>query len=1495
MYPAHRPYRRPARAPGFASLPSWRATAAAALLTCAVSPLAWGATFTANFADDPGGTALGIAEIEEGVLKLTDLADLPPADPPKSLPQNGSYILPDFNGGAAIQAFTASFKAAVGGGSSLGAQGFSFILASEIGSDVFREGGGNTRGLVISFDTIDNLAGFNAEGNEPGDAPGIIVKIAGAKVAAKSFRGIQTYPANSTTTRFANVEVKLDTDGTLDVTYDGVKVYDNVGIGYTPIAGQFGFGAGTAELTAAIRNNHWIDDVNITTTNVGGGAYVSAKSPAAQGVRADATVSIVVENLASSTVSMTFDGAAVTPNVTSQGNTRTVTYDPPGLLASGSKHAVVLTYDTSKTFAFEFDVASYVTIPASAKAKAGSVNTSSSGFKARPYQVASPAPSGVATAERQLAGLSGPNIADLSAGTGGLFNIETVNWDDDQAGAGSFTTDDAIVGYPGTTTDGNSAQDNLVIEAVAFVELTAGVNTLGVQSDDGFKVTIGGDPRDVTAPVVGSFEGVANNTFSFVVEEAGIYGLRLLWYEIGGDANCELFSLNAAGERILVNDRATAGHIKAYRDRTGAVAPFVSSVKPAPGETGVNPKLSVQVDITEDSTVINASSVVLKIKDITVTPTVTKSGKVTTVSYVHAGEVPADTYPVSLSYADASGNSAISSWSFSTAPGSCENIAGPAVTGYWSFDDGTLKATVGADMSYIDSSIASFYAFGTSGQGAFTDVPGINGKPVKFLSIPRNENGEDFRKTGLRTKPGLPANGGGANANVWTMIMDVYWGDGHGNGTVLRTHDLNQNNDGDLFWAAGDGTYGKGCCSPYVGATPAGRHDRHTWGRVVIVADLTTTPKRFAKYINGVKHREDVTGDGANIDGRFSLPSDIFMFNDGDDNEQSSLFVSAVQFRDGALSDADIAELGGPSADGIPVPDSGGGSGVASQWEFNGSLQASTGNAATYIDPALASHYTFGTSGQGAYADIPGINGQPVQFLAIPRNENGEDFRKTGLRVSPGLAASGGGANANVWTMVMDVYWGDGHGNGTVLRTHDLNQNNDGDLFWAAGDGSYGKGCCSPYVGATPAGRHERHAWGRVVFVADLTANPKRFAKYINGVKHREDVTGDGANIDGRFSLPSEIFMFNDGDDNEQSTVLVNSVQFRPVALTDTEVAALGGPSAAGIPAPETVSPSIKAHWDFAGNLTATVGSDLTYIDAALASHYSFGTSGQGAFADVPGINGQSVQFLAIPRNENGEDFRKTGLRARTGLGASGGGANANVWTMIMDAYWGDGHGNGTVLRTHDLNQNNDGDLFWAAGDGSYGKGCCSPYVGATPAGRHERHAWGRVVFVADLTASPKRFAKYVNGVKHREDVTGDGANIDGRFSLPSEIFLFNDGDDNEQSTVYVSAVQFREGALTDDEVAALGGPTVDGPPLTGTSAGACVPLGGSTVAVELHAASAVTGPYSLSSAATVNTAAKTITVPRSGNAAFYRVRGATAVTIKSVAIQGANLVIGYE
>src|SRR6266536_2632716 len=163
-----------------------RLKSATALFCLAAAVSATGGTFTSDFSSDPGGTAIGNAQIEDGILKLTDLQDL--IDGTASLPLNGSYILPAIDGGQRAASFTATFKARVGGGTEQAAQGFSFVLADDLptdGTTTFREGGGTSQGLVVSFDTVVNQAGFNAEGNDPGDAPGIVLKMRGVKVGVR--------------------------------------------------------------------------------------------------------------------------------------------------------------------------------------------------------------------------------------------------------------------------------------------------------------------------------------------------------------------------------------------------------------------------------------------------------------------------------------------------------------------------------------------------------------------------------------------------------------------------------------------------------------------------------------------------------------------------------------------------------------------------------------------------------------------------------------------------------------------------------------------------------------------------------------------------------------------------------------------------------------------------------------------------------------------------------------------------------------------------------------------------------------------------------------------------------------------------------------------------------------------------------------------------------------------------------------------------------------
>lgn len=64
--------------------------------------------------------------------------------------------------------------------------------------------------------------------------------------------------------------------------------------------------------------------------------------------------------------------------------------------------------------------------------------------------------------------------------------------------------------------------------------------------------------------------------------------------------------------------------------------------------------------------------------------------------------------------------------------------------------------------------------------------------------------------------------------------------------------------------------------------------------------------------------------------------------------------------------------------------------------------------------------------------------------------------------------------------------------------------------------------------------------------------------------------------------------------------------------------------------------------------------------------------------------------------------------------------------------------------------------------------------------------------------------------------------------------------------------------------------------------------------AVEVVSSAIVNGPYTEDASATVNVASRTVTVPLSGSARFYRLSAATAVSIKSVSISGSLLTLTW-
>ena len=89
-----------------------------------------------------------------------------------------------------------------------------------------------------------------------------------------------------------------------------------------------------------------------------------------------------------------------------------------------------------------------------------------------------------------------------------------------------------------------------------------------VNSDDGFQVSVG-PSSNPTQQILAKYDagrGAADTQFYFLVEKAGVYPFRLLWFEGDGGASVEWFTVNADGSRALVGG-TQQGSIPAYRSR----------------------------------------------------------------------------------------------------------------------------------------------------------------------------------------------------------------------------------------------------------------------------------------------------------------------------------------------------------------------------------------------------------------------------------------------------------------------------------------------------------------------------------------------------------------------------------------------------------------------------------------------------------------------------------------------------------------------------------------------------------------------------------------------------------------------------------------------------------------------------------------------------------------------------------------------------------------
>jgi hypothetical protein len=131
--------------------------------------------------------------------------------------------------------------------------------------------------------------------------------------------------------------------------------------------------------------------------------------------------------------------------------------------------------------------------------------------------------------------------------------------------AGTFPEDEVMPGVPGAS----GLDYGIAAEITTFVELPAGVVTLGIACDDRFRAQAGpiGKATDAILLGEGGLElngNTATGLTKFFVQDAGIYPVRILFQDNGGAAHIELASVKANGDKVLVNDLENGG-FKAYR------------------------------------------------------------------------------------------------------------------------------------------------------------------------------------------------------------------------------------------------------------------------------------------------------------------------------------------------------------------------------------------------------------------------------------------------------------------------------------------------------------------------------------------------------------------------------------------------------------------------------------------------------------------------------------------------------------------------------------------------------------------------------------------------------------------------------------------------------------------------------------------------------------------------------------------------------------------
>jgi len=389
------------------------------------------------------------------------------------------------------------------------------------------------------------------------------------------------------------------------------------------------------------------------------------------------------------------DGVDVTAQCTVEpkvGQITTVTYSQATWFAPLTTHAVDVTFETSVpqtlTGYGTWSIPNWVALPTTLALPSTAVSTP--GFVFNSYQANAEQPNTLRFTEEVIAGLQGLNFATPNSGTfnqsvnikndanTGQFqpnanttNTSAVTWDGFGIGANTAYVPQANTSGSG---GGYDAYVDCALELFSYVYFpTSGVYKMLLGSDDGFRLSYGGNAKDRMGTDFFRFNGgrgigAPGDLIAIKVDQEGAYPMRMLFENGTGGCNLEwyfLFGEANPTNYVLLGDPACP--VIPYQVSTTAGA-YVKSAVPVRDGQNVLSYQPVVVDLGDGvgaSMAVDPTSVALMVDGVAQTVNATKSGDTTHVVQTGTINFAPGAHTNLLTFQDAGANLYSYTWTFS--------------------------------------------------------------------------------------------------------------------------------------------------------------------------------------------------------------------------------------------------------------------------------------------------------------------------------------------------------------------------------------------------------------------------------------------------------------------------------------------------------------------------------------------------------------------------------------------------------------------------------------------------------------------------------------------------------------------------------------------------------------------------------------------------------------------------------------------------------------